>query len=438
MPPFPARTHPLWIAANVPILRGGAATRKNIRILESMKVNLWLHLSLLFCCQSFTLLSQDARGPLNEHLPTWITLGAQVRYRGEGQQGVGFQEGVDQNYLLERYRVELGVQPLTWMAFFTEFQDARAAHLPRQDASVRDRADLRQAYMRLGREDGLWDVKVGRQRLVFGSERVIGAAEWGNTARVFDAIRASFHTKNDRLDVFSSSVVVNNPTQWDHHQDGSNLHGVYGSFGSWIRDSKVEPYLLLRTGRIHDFTYGLRSAGKVGENWNYEAEGIGQSARQWAGLVQIQRHFRHLRWSPVGIGEVNYASASFDQLYPTNHSIYGIADQIGRRNTKSVRAGAWVHPRKWLTVKGESHHFWLADAHQGLYAANGALTVPAPAAGVAVTDVGPEVDVLADVKLSKMYDIGAQYGHLFPGRFLQAQGKGTGRGFYAVFLDFHL
>ena len=192
---------------------------------------------------------------MNEHLPTWITLGAQVRYRGEGTE-----EGSP--YLLERYRVSLGIQPLPWMGFFGEFQDARAVNLPVQGAGIRDEADIRQAYVRIGQEGGWWDVKAGRQKMAFGSERVIGAGEWGNTARVFDAVRLGIHHKNDRVDIFSSSVVVNNSKDLDHHMDGDNLHGVYGSFSSWLKGSKIEPYLLLRANhRFADstnWTYGRR------------------------------------------------------------------------------------------------------------------------------------------------------------------------------------
>ena len=210
---------------------------------------------------------------MNEHLPTWITLGAQVRYRGEGTE-----EGSP--YLLERYRVSLGIQPLPWMGFFGEFQDARAVNLPVQGAGIRDEADIRQAYVRIGQEGGWWDVKAGRQKMAFGSERVIGAGEWGNTARVFDAVRLGIHHKNDRVDIFSSSVVVNNSKDLDHHMDGDNLHGVYGSFSSWLKGSKIEPYLLLRANHRFsnstNWTYGLRAAGAAGPKWNYEAEALGE------------------------------------------------------------------------------------------------------------------------------------------------------------------
>lgn len=415
-------------------------------------MNIRLPLSAALIFQLFTLYGQDERGPLNEHTPSWMTLGAQVRYRGEGTQD-------GSPFLLERYRFDVGIQPLPWMAFFGEFQDARAANAPNQGSGFYDRTDIRQAYVRLGREDGLWDVKVGRQRFVFGSERLIGASEWVNSARVFDGVRLGIHNKLDRFDIFSSSVVVNDADNWDHHQQGNNFHGMYGSFGSWLKGSKIEPYLLLRTnhrlGNSNNWTYGLRGAGAIGPKWNYEAEALGQRGHlagsqlsAWGGMVQVQRHFRHFALSPTLLGEANYASGdhragdgvvnTLDQLYPTNHGIYGITDQVGRRNTKNIRGGVWLHPEKWLTLKGETHYFWLANSHDGLYAANGAMIGPAVAGGAAYTDIGPEVDVLADVKLSRYYDIGAQFGHLFPGRYLETYMKGGGRSFYAFFVDFHL
>jgi hypothetical protein len=372
---------------------------------------------------------EEDRGPLNAHLPSWVTLGAQVRYRAEHN---------DRDYLLQRYRLEAALQPVAWLGFFGEFQDSRAAHYFPANAAVKDAADVRQAYVRLGREDGWWDVKAGRQRLVFGSERVIGAAEWGNTARVFDAVRLGIHHKNDRVDLFSSSVVMNSTDTWDHHRDGNNLHGIYGSFGSWVTGAKVEPYLLLRTGLNHNWTYGLRAAGTGGPRWSYEFESLGQGGREWAGTAQIKRHFRERRWQPTLLGEANYASPNLDQLYPTNHGIYGVADQIGRRNTRNVRGGVWIQPTKRLVLKAEGHSFWLASSRSGLYAANGALLVPAVPGGARHTDVGPELDLLADIRLSRHSSLGAQFGHLFAGRFLEEARGGGGATFCTVFVELHL
>lgn len=423
---------------------------------------------ICFLVLSVTVLTGQAadRGPLNNEMPSWITLGAQTRFRAEGSHGNGFVEGANDDFFLHRYRFSVGLRPLKWLQVFGEAQDARAAFLPNANGSVKDRLDLRQAWVGVGDEGGLWDLKVGRQRLSFGSERVIGAAEWGNTARVFDAVRLGLHRGKDRLDLFASSLVNNDADQQNHHQQGNNLHGAYASLGSLLPGSKVEPFVLLRTsplvrseagvaGKYLSWTWGLRSAGAVRKSWSYEGEillqrGNVSSSRlsAWAATIQVQRLFTRLRWQPSLLAEYNYASGdngrgdnvvnTFDQLYPTNHYFYGIADQVARRNMKNVRGGVWVHPRKWLTLKAEGHSFWLANRNDAFYLFNGNVSVPAVAGGARVTHAGQELDVIGEVKLSNFYDIGAQCGHLFPGSFLRRYTSGAGRTFYAAFISFRL
>lgn len=407
---------------------------------------------------SASLLAEDT-GLLNRDMPQWLRLGAQMRLRSEGEHGIGYVEDNDHDYLLQRYRFSVGIRPVTGLQFFGEVQDARAAWLPNQGSGIKDRLDLRQAWVGIGTENKLWDLRVGRQRLAFGSERVIGASEWGNTARVFDAARLALHRGHDRVDIFASSVVAADTDHWDHHQQGNNLHGAYASIGSLLPGSQLEPYVLFRTnhnaGGLHTWTEGMRSAGAVHKDWRYEAELIKQTGSvgprhlsAWAGTLQGQRLLRTLRWQPTLMAEGNYATGdkdpkdavvnTFDQLYPTNHGIYGIADQVGRRNNKNLRGGVWLHPEKWLTLKTELHSFWLASRYDSLYAFNGAALVPAVAGGAASTDVGRELDLLSEIKLSRHYDIGLQYGHMFPGEFLKTYTPGAGHSFYAVYFDLRL
>ncbi|MBL8176607.1 MAG: alginate export family protein, partial [Bryobacterales bacterium] len=144
-----------------------------------------------------------------------VLVGAQMRLRGEGERGAGFRDGNDRDYLLQRYRFSMDIRPVAGLEFYGEVQDARVAWLPEAGNSVKDRLDLRQAWAGLGSESKLWDLRVGRQKMAFGSERVIGAGEWGNTARVFDAGRLALHRGKDRVDVFASSVVVADVDHWD-------------------------------------------------------------------------------------------------------------------------------------------------------------------------------------------------------------------------------
>ena len=54
------------------------------------------------------------------------------------------------------------------------------------------------------------------------------------------------------------------------------------------------------------------------------------------------------------------------------------------------------------------------------------------------TMTGRELDLLSEIKLSRHYDIGLQYGHLFPGDFVKTYTPGAGHSFYAVYFDLRL
>ena len=419
-------------------------------------------LSLLTCSTALTAADGD-RGPLNRELPGWLTLAASARFRAEALQGVGFKQDDDRAYVLQRYRFSTEVRPAEWLRLFGEIQDSREAGSPRPGAAFKDVTDLRQAWFALGTEGGFWDLKVGRQRMAFGSERIVGAGEWGNVPRVFDAARLGLHKGRDRVDVFSSSVVHGDTGPFDDHRvAGDNLHGVYGSLGSWFSATKIEPYLFMRTspdfrgedaslGRLRSWTQGVRAIDSGTGPWGYETEvslqrgTIGSdSLRTWAFTGQAQRRWRDRRFSPVAIAEFNFASAdrtpgdgviqTFDQIYPTNHGKYGIVDQVGRRNTRNVRAGLWLSPGEDLMLRAEGHSFWIASRYDALYGAGGGVVVSRVQAGSDSTDVGREFDITADWKPSQHYELGVQCGRLFPGQFLRRRSPGFPRSFYTVYL----
>ena len=405
------------------------------------------------------------KGPLNQHTPDWLTLHGAARFRAEDYHGVDFEPENERGFLLHRYRFSAAVRITPWMRAFGEMQDAREAGAPLPGAGLKDPLDLRQAWISLGTGNGPWDLTAGRQMLAFGSERVVGAGEWGNTARVFDAVKLGLHRGEDRVDVFSASVVRNDVDEWDHHQDGDNLHGVYGAVSSLVPVVSLEPYVLWRKspsfstagarGPYDSWTYGFRAADIALEDWDCEVELTGQRGdigpsrlASWA-FTAVGRHmWNDISWRPTAVAEMSFASGdrnasdgvvnTFDQLYPTNHGKYGVVDQVGRRNMKDVSGGVWLHPFKRVIVKAEAHSFWLANRHDGLYTAGGGVSIPAVAGGAISSDVGRELDVMSDFHLSKHYEIGMQVGHLFPGKFVRTYSPGVGRTFYTLYLDLRI
>jgi len=397
------------------------------------------------------LLERDWTGEAKKHLPAWLSFGGQYRGRVESQIGRQFQPGDNDLYYLSRLRLNLDIQAGSHLRFSFQGQDAHSPGLkthPHPPAYT-DSFDLRQAYVELrgtgsGKSLGL---KIGRQELVFGEERLLGALDWGNTARSFDAVRGYFSTPKVRVDVFAASVVPIRDGAFDNFQsNGNGLYGVYGSLKKLIPRSTFEPYFLYKTihrvrsergtlGAAGIYTYGARMAGQLPHSFDYGVEAAGQagtiasdSLRAWAGHGLLGYTIGTLKTTPRLAAEYNYASGdkssldgkrgAFDQLFPTNHNKYGTADQLGWRNMRSVRAGVELKLRPRLLVSSGYLSHWLAQGSDAFYGANGAV-VARIASGASSRHVGQELDLVLLCAVSKRYTFGLGYAHLWAGKFLR-------------------
>ena len=110
---------------------------------------------------------------VNAHIPQWVRLSGELRAREEGFFGNHFTEGNDDMYLLQRVRLGVELRPTPWLTGFAQVQDARVSFADRVPAAppLQDSLDLRQAYVQLGGESHLLNLRVGRQDLALGAYR---------------------------------------------------------------------------------------------------------------------------------------------------------------------------------------------------------------------------------------------------------------------------
>jgi hypothetical protein len=391
---------------------------------------------------------------LNEVLPTWLRVRAEQRSRYEGFDGAGFTSGRDDAYYLNRLRLSATVQPSSSFSFTTQVQDARVV-----DKSVgptgppfRDEIDLRLAYAQIGSAKARVTTTLGRQELVFGDQRLIGHLNWTNTARSFDGARVTIRSRPFTLDVFATSVVALDQSEFNESDfDSSQFYGVYGGTTTLVPRAVVEPYVLFRVGRdlrsernlpgdLKAATIGVRFVGGLPAGLDYNTEVAAQvgslgadDVRAWAGHWQLRKTIPQARGLRV-FGEYNTASGdenptdgtrgTFDQLYPTGHDKYGLADQVGWRNIHHVRAGGEVLVRKGLVAGAGYHSWWLASRRDALYNAAGAV-VARVAAGAESGHVGQELDVQATYTVSPQLQVSGGYAYIFPGAFLKEATPGA-------------
>ncbi|MGC8887201.1 MAG: alginate export family protein [Verrucomicrobiia bacterium] len=358
----------------------------------------------------------SSRGILNDWLSSRseamnkIDVGGQFRLRYEVKNRAGsfpsrdfIATGVDNvnAFLVLREKLHIGYKPDEWIKFYVEGRDSSSSGDDRQTNPETDHFDLHQAFLEVGNKSVFpISLKIGRQEMIYGDERQIGALDWGNTGRVFDAAKARYETEKLWIDAFVGRVVLPDDGEFNEPNDYDWLWGIYGSSKKLLPWQETDVYFLVRNvGKDSPnaiapgiggpaardiYTLGMRVKslpGKLG-GWNYAVEIAGQVGsvnsaglrRNHEGLLaDVSTHYtwRKIWGEPfLGIG-YTYASGdknpdddvdkTYDILFPTNHKFYGLMDLWGPRNINSVRLFGGIKPRSNLSLSTDYHLVWLAD-----------------------------------------------------------------------------
>ena len=395
----------------------------------------------------------DASSGRGEILPG-LTVGSELRLRTESRRNARFDRtrpGNDEDYLLSRFRVGLTWEPSDRVTGRVELQDARmlgerAISDTRTPNIFADRLDIHQAYVDIGLPGSAVvpiSFRIGRQKLTYGSQRMVSPLEWVNTARVFDGARIGVEAGEGRtLDAFATRLVPVSPTAFNDHGPTANrmfnsqLHGVYYTDERLLAGGRVEGYWLLRReARLDDavHTVGTRIDAAYGA-WALDAEVAGQSGRQGglphrAALVHVGGSFTaELPGRPKLGAAYNYGSGdddptdgvhrTFDQLYPLGHAYYGYIDLFALQNLHNTEVTIeMAFPGKVELRVGVQDFVLAAPGSDAWYNVAGAVvhwaTGEAPSA-----HLGNEVDVTLRIPLGPVgLEVG--YGRFFGGPYLR-------------------
>ena len=288
-----------------------------------------------------------------------------------------------------------------------------------------DNSDLLLGYVSY--KNGGGTTTVGRQRLKKGNERLIGQSDYGNISNSFDVVRY----QGQKVDLFAGELGV-------QASESKNMR-IYGGSYDWragetmvvgthdivkgLADDIVTVDQLYRPtfGRTH---LDLEAAAQLGHK-----EDVQQRAWAVSGRVTQTLSSKLSCWVEANAASGGTTSdgtaTAFNNLYPTNHGYYGIADMQGWSNMGEIAAEAGYKLKRELKLSAEYHHYWLHDATDGWYGNGGSINKIGSSSYISPTgafgkDIGQEVSVEAMWDLDKNKQFSTGIADFMPGRFVES------------------
>jgi hypothetical protein len=316
----------------------------------------------------------------------------------------------------------------------------------------RDHADLLNAFVdvKVAETNGNpWYVRVGRQELLFGSQRLVSTLDWANARRTFQGVRLLHQTEKFDFDLFWTQPVRTDPSRFNSVDNNQNFAGLWTTWRPEKGQAVDGYYLFLdNTNRISSrgidiapynvHTIGSRYAGdKDGFLWDFEGmlqlgERGDNSILAGAGTVGLGYNVAKSKLNPTFWVYYDYASGdqspnsgtytTFNQLFPFGHFYLGWLDLVGRQNVHDLSLHMTLNPAKWISMNVQYHSFYLNSPRDALYNAGGAVLRHDPL-GASGRSIGNELDLIFNFHVSAQSDILVGFSKLFPGSFLENTGS---------------
>jgi hypothetical protein len=390
-----------------------------------------------------------------------LGLGGEMRWRYMNEIDSRF-TGKDNDYVLQRARFDVDLYYRDRIRIFAEAIDARIFDndLPPLliDKNPLDILNLFADVKMFEAGDAPAIFRIGRQELLYGSQRLISPLDWANTRRTFQGIKGFWHSEKLDIDAFWVQPVIVNPTKFDSVDDHQGFAGLWTTYRPAKGQSVDLYYLYLdntnpifpgkTVGRITPLgpqnvsTFGSRYYGDFKHAlWDFEGmyqfgdrsnQGIGAGAfigglgYQFADLPMNPQIWVYNDWYS-GNHNPNRTNlyGTFNQLFPFGHYYMGFTDLVGQQNIDDLHLNFYINPTRWITMGLEYHIYRLDAAKDSLYNSAGA-PILTDRTGRAGTDVGDELDWTCNFHLTQHMDIFVGYSKLFSGQFVRQTSHNSG------------
>ena len=344
--------------------------------------------------------------PISKNGDTYISLGGEIRYQYfyfKNENWGGSPSDKD-GYILTRYLAHADFHTGKYFRFFIQLQSSLAnGKLSKPSGVDENQLDLHQAFIDVilpvvSKQQKLL-LRLGRQELLFGSQRLVAVRDGPNNRQSFDAAKLMYTNDHFKADAFFSHYVLSKQNIFD---DGFNRNTRF--WGGYIVVNKIPVlqnadfyYLgLSKTTATFDDGKGKELRHSIGSriwkktgNWQYDFEGLYQFGKftsknisAWTISSNTSYSFSSLKFNPqLGLktelitGDKNYDDNklnSFNPLFPRG-AYFGLAALIGPSNLEDIHPSVSFDLSKSIDLTIDYDAFWRYSCNDGIYAPSTAL-----------------------------------------------------------------
>lgn len=355
---------------------------------------------------------------LNDEGNYWVSFGGHVRYRGEFWNNLGFNDANDDSFHLGRATFHADFHLGSKFRVFTELKTANSTDrdLPggRRTLDV-DTFALQQAFVDYS--IGKSRIRLGRQALSFGKQRLVSPLPWGNTLRTWEGARYDYLGDVWQTTAFATRFVP--VQQYDRNRSDKNqkFSGLYtkGKISNWNTDFYV--YSLSDRTDQEIYTWGTNLTRKS-ESWDFNLEVALQTGTDSqnrdisSSMLGSELGFKidNDILKRVSFG-LDYGSGdddltdndnkTFNQLFPLGHAYLGFADHIGRLNVIAANIATTLKISPKVSTKVVLHTFYKAEKEDAIYNAGGGILRAAPGNDDGSSHIANELDIVVTYKYDR-------------------------------------
>ena len=383
----------------------------------------------------------------------YLSFGGEARERFEGYENEFFSTNPDADnaYMLQRYLLHADYHAWQWLRIFGQLQSSLEYGRPGGPRPTdRDIIDLHQLFVDAAaqiHEKESITLRLGRQEMSYGSERLISTREGLNNRRAFDAVRLLYKREDIHADLlFSSPVEVDEGAFDDEHIHDLWFWGAYATV-PFPRTPGLKldfyylglhnPHAVFNQGADTEdrHTIGTRMFGKLG-HWDFNHEAMFQfgsfgsgDITAWSVATDHGYTFENV-WSRPRIG-LKAAIASgdndapdsdlqtFNPLFPRGN-YFTEASLLGPENFFDVHPCFQLQPAKAWSFELGTDFYWRQSLDDGIYTPGGSVIYRGNANMARF--VGTDLSLVATWQAMRNINVSAAYTHFFTGAFIDQNG----------------